>query len=292
MSGFNDRYGPDVLRSGMHRRASLPKVPADRGLVVEETSTGWVGAVVRVERIGPERMVVLQDRHGRERAFPLGHGFMVDGKNVELTRPQTPPGAAARTPRRTASGSIAVPGAKARTARASRIWVEGRHDAELIEKVWGDDLRIEGIVVEPLGGIDDLTEAIAAFSPGPTRRLGILVDHLVEGSKESRIVARAIAEAGPAGEAVLALGHPFVDVWEAVRPERVGLRAWPRIPKGQDYKRGILTALGWPAASAADVASGWQRILGTVRTIADLDPALSGRVEHLIDFVTQPAEPV
>ena len=46
------------------------------------------------------------------------------------------------------SGSMAVAGAKARTARAARIVVEGVHDAELVERVWGDDLRIEGVVVE------------------------------------------------------------------------------------------------------------------------------------------------
>ena len=40
--------------------------------------------------------------------------------------------------------STAAPSAapvRARVARASRIFVEGRHDAELVEKVWGDDLR-------------------------------------------------------------------------------------------------------------------------------------------------------
>ena len=33
---------------------------------------------------------------------------------------------------------------------------------------------------------------------------------------------------------------------------------------------------------------GWKRILGTVRTYRDLEPALLGRVEELIDFVTVP----
>ena len=78
----------------------------------------------------------------------------------------------------------------ARVARASRIWVEGIHDAALVERIWGDDLRIEGVVVEPLDGIDELPAAVAEFGPGPTRRLGVLVDHLVAGSKESRIVGR------------------------------------------------------------------------------------------------------
>ena len=91
------------------------------------------------------------------------------------------------SPRARRRGSVAVHGAKARVARASRIFVEGRHDAELVEKVWGDDLRIEGVVVEYLGGVDDLADHLRDFRPGPERRVGVLVDHLVPGSKESRI---------------------------------------------------------------------------------------------------------
>ena len=41
--------------------------------------------------------------------------------------------------------------AQARVARQSRIYVEGRHDAELVERIWGDDLRHVGVVVEHLG---------------------------------------------------------------------------------------------------------------------------------------------
>ena len=55
-----------------------------------------------------------------------------------------------------------MPGTKARVARASRIFVEGRHDAELVEKVWGDDLRVEGVVVEYIEGVDDLAEHLRA----------------------------------------------------------------------------------------------------------------------------------
>lgn len=51
----------------------------------------------------------------------------------------------------------------------------------------GEDLRIEGVVVEQLGGVDDLVDIVAEFAPGPGRRLGVLVDHLVPGSKEARI---------------------------------------------------------------------------------------------------------
>lgn len=283
-----DRYGADVLSSATpapvpHRRRPVSRPqPAERGLVVEDVETGWVGAVVRVEKSGGMHIVVLEDRAGRTRTFPLGPGFWVDGEPVELTAPVT--SRAPATPTRTASGSRAVADVRARVARGSRIWVEGKHDAELVEKVWGDDLRIEGVVVELLDGVDNLAEALKDFSPTAERKVGVLVDHLVPGSKETRLVAEALRGVRPG--TVKVLGHPYVDVWQAVRPERVGLTTWPVIERGTEWKRGILRELGWPAAEQADVARGWQRILGTVRTYADLEPSLLGRVEELIDFVT------
>jgi hypothetical protein len=281
-----DRYGTDVLSAGSsrpHRRPTSRQQPAERGLVVEEVTTGWVGAIVRVEKSGGEHVVVLEDRKGATRTFQLGPGFWVDGEPVELV----PVRAAAPTgPRRTASGSIAAPEQRARVARGSRIWVEGKHDAELVEKVWGDDLRAEGVVVELLDGVDNLVDALRDFSPGPGRKVGVLVDHLVPGSKEQRIADDALRRV-PAGT-VLVLGHPYVDVWQAVRPARVGLSAWPTIERGTEWKRGILRELGWPAEEQADVARAWQRILRSVRSYADLEPSLLGRVEELIDFVTAP----
>jgi Protein of unknown function (DUF3097) len=277
-----DPYGNDVL-ADFGRRA--PKVQptvveAVRDLVVEEVTTGFVGAVVGFEG----RLLRLEDRRGSIRLFPIGPGFLVDGKPVALRLPKVSSPAAQFGALRTASGSLAVDGARARVARASRIFVEGRHDAELVEKVWGSDLRIEGVVVEYLAGIDNLEEVLREFEPAPDRRVGVLVDHLVPDSKESRI-ADAVA-AGPFGVSVLVVGHPFVDVWQAVKPARVGLDAWPHVPRDIEWKHGICSALGWPHDDQADIAAAWQRILGTVRTYADLEPALLGRVEQLIDFVT------
>lgn len=277
-----DRYGPDVLSSPPpSRRPVATAVAADPGLVVEDVETGWVGAITRVEKSGGMQVVVLEDRRGRTRSFPLGPGFWVDGRPVVL---EASAPAARTVPRVTASGSIAVADQRARVARASRIWVEGRHDAELVERIWGDDLRVEGVVVELLDGVDNLAAVLRDFSPGPTRRAGVLVDHLVPGSKESRLVAEALRIPGAAH--VLALGHPYVDVWQAVKPARLGLRDWPEIPRGTDIKAGTLAALGWPHADQADIASGWKRILGRVRDYRDLEPALLGRMEELIDFVT------
>ena len=147
-------------------------------------------------------------------------------------------------------------------ARESRIYVEGRHDAELVEKVWGDDLRLEGVVVEHLGGVDDLADHLRAFGPGPGRRVGVLVDHLVAGSKESRI-ADGIARS-PLGAHVLVVGHPYVDVWAAVKPERLGLTAWPDVPRDVEWKKGVCDHLGWPHADQADIARAWRQILGRV----------------------------
>ena len=280
-----DRYGDDVLSGDWKAptRGRSTEVAAETGLVVEDVETGWCGAVVRTEKAGGVHVVHLEDRRGRVRGFPMGPGFLVEGRPVVLTAPAGRPAPAAAT--RTASGSTAVAGVRARQARGSRIWVEGRHDAELVEKVWGDDLRVEGVVVEMLDGVDDLAAAVRDFAPGPGRRLGVLVDHLVPGSKESRLVAEAVAQPRFAPH-LLVVGHPFVDVWQSVRPERLGLQTWPVIPRDVEWKRGILRHLGWAHASQADVAAGWKRILGTVRSYADLEPALLGRVEELIDFVT------
>ena len=275
----DDRYSNDVLADGWREagRRVVPQQEAVRDLVVEEVATGFCGAVIRVEK----KVVTLEDRFGKLRLFPLGAGFLLDGEPVVLV----PPRASATVGRgRTASGSFAVADAPARVARASRIFVEGRHDAELVEKVWGPDLRIEGVVVEYIEGVDNLAELLAEFKPGPTRRVGVLVDHLVPGSKESRI-AEAVAR-GPHGRHVLVVGHPYVDVWQSVKPARLNLTAWPQIPRSIEWKHGICQALGWPHEDQADIARAWQRILGQVRTYADLEPALLGRVEQLIDFVT------
>jgi hypothetical protein len=254
------------------QRRSVPVVEAVRGLVVETPDTGFCGAVMECAK----DVVVLEDRHGARRTFPLDPaGFLLDGELVTLIRPSMSSPAPTR---RTASGSTAVPGVRARIARQSRIYVEGIQDAELVEKIWGDDLRIEGVVVEPLGGIDDLPGIVAEFRPGPARRLGVLVDHLVPGSKETRIIDQITASRS----AVLVVGHPYVDVWETVRPEVLGLPRWPVVPRGQPWKDGVCAALGWPP----DTGAAWRRILSQVRSYADLSPKLLGPVERLIDFVT------
>ena len=273
-----DRYGTDVLAAG-RRKPRSTEHPAELGLVVEDVQTGYVGAVVRVEY----GRVDLEDRHGHVRGFPLGPGYLLEGRPVILTAPRRPAPAAAG---RTASGSVAVSGVRARVARASRIYVEGRHDAELVAQVWGEDLRIEGVVVEQLGGVDDLVEIVAEFAAGPGRRLGVLVDHLVAGSKEARI-ADAVRR-GPGGSDTLVVGHPYVDIWQAVKPQRLGLDVWPKVPRQVEWKHGVCQALGLPHNDQADIARAWRHIRSRVRDWNDLEPALISGVEELIDFVTAP----
>ena len=250
------------------KKAPPPAMPADPGLVVEEVLSGWCGAVVECDK---ER-VSLEDRYGKVRVFPLGV-FLVDGRAVTLERPK---GAAPALKTRTTSGSVAVHGLQARVARASRIWVEGTHDAELVERVWGHDLRVEGVVVEPLDGVDDLPALVKTFGPSRDRRVGVLVDHLVAGSKESRIVA------GVTSPHVLVTGHPYVDVWQAVKPSAVGIATWPVVPRGRPWKEGVCAALGW-----GETWEGWKRVLASVDSYADLEVPLLQSVERLIDFVTE-----
>ncbi|WP_346275708.1 DUF3097 domain-containing protein [Pseudonocardia sp.] len=263
---YRGAFGADGTRNLVRRQ--VPEVPAEAGLVVEDPASGFCGAVVAAT----VREVTLEDRLGRRRVFPLRPAaFLLEGAPATLVLPKPAPAG----PARSASGSVKVQGHSARTARAARIWVEGLHDAELVERVWGHDLRVEGVVVEPMHGMDDLAAAVSEFGPGPERRLGVLVDHLVQGSKETR------AAAAVAGSHVLVTGHPYVDVWQAVKPSVVGIRAWPDVPRGTDWKTGVCAALRW-----GEPADGARRVLGAVRSFRDLEVPLINAVERLIDFVT------
>ena len=82
---------------------------------------------------------------------------------------------------------------------------------------------------------------------------------------------------------VLVTGHPYVDIWAAVKPSVVGIERWPEVPKGQNWKDGVCAALG-----VDDPRLFWKRILGSVTSWTDLEPPLIGAVEQLIDFVTEP----
>jgi hypothetical protein len=253
------------------RQPAYPSVAARLGEIVEDRASGFCGDIVTITA----EAVTLRDRHGRTRQFRYKPGgFLIDGRPVTLVREQR----SAIVPRITNSGAVAGPTSRAQVAKASRIWVEGRHDAELLQHVWGDELAELAIVVEPMHGIDGLVEMVDGFRPSADRRLGILVDHLVAGSKEDRIT-RPVA-----GPHVLVTGHPFVDVWAGIRPQVMNLAEWPDVPRSVEWKQGMCAALG---VSLTDF---WPRLRNRVRSFADLRPELVGAVERLIDFVA-PAGP-
>lgn len=266
-------YGEDVLSGKRGRKSPPAEVVAEPGLVVEDTADGFCGAVVRLERGDvTKHNVILEDRDGAQRAFPMRPGgFLLEGRRVTLV----PPASGPRASTRSASGSVRAERAGARSARASRIWVEGLHDAELVERVWGHDLRVAGVVVEPLHGLDDLKRSVDEFAPAPHRRLGILVDHLLDGTKEARI-----AEEVRCADVEIT-GHPYVDIWQAVRPESLGIPEWPTVERHRDWKTGVCASLGW-----GEPADGWRKVLAAVGDFRDLQAPLIGAVEKLIDFVT------
>jgi hypothetical protein len=253
-------------------KPDYPVVPAKPGEVIEVLADGFVGAVVSYEKTYDGDFVRLEDRRGVERLFKMRPGaFLIEGNRVTLTRyiPK-------QAPARSNSGSTKVANVQAKVAAPSRIWVEGIHDAAIVEKIWGHDLRVEGVVVEYLEGLDNLPPRLAEFQPGPGRRVGVLADHLVKGSKETRLTQSV-------GPDVLVTGHPYIDIWAAVKPERLGMRAWPDVPYGEDWKTGVCRRLGW-----SDPQEGWNRVYDAVHTFKDIDSTLIGAVERLVDFVTTP----
>lgn len=274
------RYPGDILSGhSRNRKRDYPRVPVERDMVVEDVATGYCGAIVGLERTPDGDFVRLEDAQLRTRLFKMRDGaFLLDGEPVTLVRAPLDRDTRPQAPQRSASGSVRVADLRARVARASRIWVEGVHDAALVERVWGHDLRVEGVVVEPLDGLDNLPGRLAEFGPGPGRRVGVLVDHLVQGSKEARLTASL-------GPDVMVTGHPYIDIWQAVRPQAVGIERWPVVPRGQDWKTGVCRALGWGAPQ-----DGWRRVYGSVTSFRHLEAALIGAVERLVDFVTEEPE--
>jgi hypothetical protein len=265
-----DRWASDdVLET--FRKPTYVELEVEHGMKLTHTGSRFTGVV---SGFSERDQVLLVGDSGDRQLFKAHDGaFTHKGIRVALRAPET----RADTPRRfTASGSIEVADVRARVAAASRIWVEGIHDAELIEKIWGDDLRVAGVVVEPLHGADDLETAVAEFGPASNRKLGVLLDHLIEGSKESRM-ARRIEQ-----EHILVRGHPYVDIWQAIKPGTIGIAAWPEVPVGQSWKGGVVRGLGM------DVDTGvfWGKVLNAVSSYRDVETPLVNAVEQLIDFVT------
>lgn len=268
-----NRYSGNIFDGhARNRPRQYKEVVAKLGTVFEVVADGYVGAVVGWEKTPQGDMLRLEDRYGKTRIFPVRAGaFMVDGVRVTPTR-YIPP----QQPRHSNSGSRFVENHQARTALPSRIWVEGIHDAAIVERIWGHDLRVEGVAVEYLEGLDNLPDKLREFQPREGRRVGVLADHLVRGSKETRLTDSV-------GPHVLVTGHPFIDIWAAVKPAAVGIRAWPDVPRGEDWKQGVCDRLGWH-----EPKEGWNRVYNAVHSYKDVDSTLINAVERLVDFVTNP----
>ena len=271
-----DRYSGDILRGHARRQTpNFPDLQAEPGLVLEVVGEDFVGALIDIDKTFSGYLARLEDRYGNRRVFPIiTGGVLHEGQRVNLSKKMQQP--QPQTPTHSNSGSRRVENLSASVAAPSRIWVEGVHDAALVEKIWGHDLRVEGVVVEYLEGLDNLEERLTEFQPTAQRRIGVLADHLIAGTKEARLTENV-------GPHVLVTGHPYVDIWEAVKPARVGLAEWPHIPRGQDWKTGVCEAVGWSNPKEA-----WHRIYNSVHTFRDVDISLIGAVERLVDFVTNP----
>lgn len=265
-----DRWASRNVLKDDTAASAYPVVEAEPGLELTHRPSRTRGKVVAFTE--GERVILL-DQDGNQHEFKPHPGVMLlKGRPVNLVPSSA---TSKRTVTFTPSGSIDAVQSRARQAAASRIWVEGVHDAELIEKIWGDDLRVEGIVVEPMHGVDQMVGMIQEFDPQPNRRLGILLDHMVKGTKEWR------SAAGISDPNVLILGHPYVDIWAAVRPQLLGIDDWPQVPRDQSWKAGVIAALG----SSSDPGPFWQEVLDRVSSYKDVATPLITAIEQLIDFV-------
>ena len=83
---------------------------------------------------------------------------------------------------------------------------------------------------------------------------------------------------------VLVVGHPFVDIWQCVRPKAMGIEAWPEVPRGEDWKAGICGR--WVGESRRRLA----RVISAVDSFADLEPQLVGAVETALDALAPTGE--
>ena len=81
---------------------------------------------------------------------------------------------------------------------------------------------------------------------------------------------------------MLIVGHPYVDIWQCVRPKALGIDSWPEVPRDEDWKTGVCSRLGWGTPQ-----EGWRRVLAAVDGFADLESSLIGAIEEALDMLTE-----
>ena len=198
-------WGPQDLSAPA--KTELPEVPVERGMVLEDVQSGWVGAVTRVEKSGGMHVVALEDRRGKSRSFRLGFGFLLEGQPIRLMPPAPRPARprarpAARRPARSGWPASARrwprPAGSGWRASTTPSWWK-RSGATTSGWRASSSSRCTASTTSP--------PRSRTSAPGPGRRLGVLVDHLVPDSKESRIADAVMASPGAAGN-VLIVGPP------------------------------------------------------------------------------------
>ena len=210
---------------------------AELGAVVEEVTTDWCGEIVAVDR--DLHTLTLEDRRGKRRTFPLGPGFLLEGRPVILAAPVRGggPGEAdaygvrlGRRPRRQGPGRPGQPDLRRGPARR-------RAGREGLGRRPADRGRGRGV---PRRRRRPRPTTCATSGPAPSAGSACSSTTWCAGSKESRIAQR-IAKS-PVGKHVLIVGHPFIDIWAAVKPERLGLQRWPDVPAQHRVEEGRLPA--------------------------------------------------
>ena len=283
---LGNRYAKDVLAQGWQQQAKkvVPEIALERGMVLEDATTGFCGAVTRWEN----GLVVLEGRDDKRRSFPIGHGLLLEGKPVAVTVPPRRPAGCggwrdhragrrrARSPVRPSGPRWHCPAGSTSRVGTTPSWSRRSGATTCATSAWWSSSWTASTT--------SLT-IVAEFRPERGRRLGVLADHLVPGSKESRIAA-GVAK-GPYGAYVLVAGHPFIDIWQAVKPADWGCRRGPTCRAAPTSS--TAPARRWVGRTATKPTSGapgsgsWP----TSTSWSDLERGLLTPVEQLIDFVTQ-----
>ena len=276
-AGAVDRYAG--RRAGGRPAAAPRRSPGSRPSPTWSSRTPRPASAARwcaARRRPAACTVTLEDRHGRHRVFPLGPGFLVDGRPVALVRaaPAARGGAApayglglGRRARRAGPGRPRRPDLRRGPARrrAGREGV-GRRPARR-----GRRRRAPRRHRRPAGR----RARLRARAGPPARRA-----RRPPGARQQGVPA---GRAGRCSPHVRVVGHPYVDVWQAVRPaapRHRGLAGGPArhaVEGGRLRRRSAGRSTRPPPGAASSARS---------RRTPTWSPSLLGRVEELIDFVT------
>ena len=283
---------PLRLRRPGHRLARPRARPRRRD---RRPTRGWssrrsppTGAARSSPSSATSARVTLEDRRGKRRTFPLGPGFLLEGRPVILVAPVRAAGPAgahadgvrARSPCPAPRPGWPGPAGSSSRAGTTPSWSRRSGATTCGSRAWSWSTS---------SGVDDLAEHLRDFRPGPGapgRRARRPPRAGLQGEPDRRRRSRKSP-----GRQARADRRPPVHRHLAGGEARAGSasRRWPTVPRDIEWKKGVCQQLGWPHRDQADIARAWKHILGGVRVLRTTSsPRLLGRVEELIDFVTQP----